>query len=624
MPPQRPDQAVRAGLGVGQRLVQRLGLLDQRRDATGAAAGGDAVRGAVGRGGCVARRAGTSGTGSPMVTSSCGCPTGPAAGTVPPDSMRTASSDGPIADSRPSGCQRYALRPSRQATGSSGPTTCDLGEPQPHRPRQEVAAGVQPHRLAGVAGAAQDQLGDAAPALGAGAHGDRAVEVDGHRRVGGLAAGQPVERPPQEPRVLGVEAEPGGRRLLGGDRLLDAREAGVGPDRQPDRPRPGPEHDVGVRPAHLDRPVAGQPAAGEQRRAADQQVALPGEAEAALDEDLPAVGGDHLAGVALELEAVQGVAGRALVGRRDGLGQGVEQAAGAGLERRRRLGERRQAREIGDGVLAGLGDAPVLPADDGPARRGGLQDDGDVVPALEVGQGVQRQGDRRLGPVGARQDVLDGQVGQEVPDAEADVRVGAEDERGHRPLVGDAQGVAAEDGAQATGLAARDRDHGRGVLQLGDRRSRGTPMGRGELTVTSSWPAPGRGDPVVRQPRTDAATYTSLDVEVEARVAAGALGQRARAVGELAGVEGGLAAPRAVDDQVERLGLAAGRVVGQDREPEAVDGDDRLAGGVGDLVVELGLGHGSLLLVGETTSGPPAARARRPRGRWGRRCEDGS
>ena len=48
---------------------------------------------------------------------------------MPPDSMRTASSDGPIADSRPSGCQRYALRPSRQATGSSGPTTSTSANP---------------------------------------------------------------------------------------------------------------------------------------------------------------------------------------------------------------------------------------------------------------------------------------------------------------------------------------------------------------------------------------------------------------------------------------------------------------------------------------------------------------
>ena len=328
--------------------------------------------------------------------------------------------------------------------------------------------------------------------------------------TGALGASPPGSRSSDRPRnrgVLGVEAEPGGRRLLGGDRLLDAREAGVGPDRQPDRPRPGPEHDVGVRPAHLDRPVAGQPAAGEQRRAADQQVAVPGEAEAALDEDLPAVGGDHLAGVALELEAVQGVAGRALVGRLDGLGQGVEQAAGAGLERRRRLGERRQARELGDGVLAGLGDAPVLPADDGPARRGGLQDDGDVVLALEVGQGVQRQGDRRLGPVGRPAG------GTRRPGRARWCRTRSPASGSARKTSGGTGPLWAMPRAWRRKTARRRRAWRRVIVimvgvsfssVIGDRT--GTPMGRGELTVTSSWPAPGRGDPVVRQPRTDAAT----------------------------------------------------------------------------------------------------------------------
>ena len=79
-----------------------------------------------------------------MVTSSCGCstgptagpvrprcgrPTGPSAGPAPPDSMRTASSDGPIAESQSSGCQKYVLRASRQPIGSPGPTTSTSAKP---------------------------------------------------------------------------------------------------------------------------------------------------------------------------------------------------------------------------------------------------------------------------------------------------------------------------------------------------------------------------------------------------------------------------------------------------------------------------------------------------------------
>ena len=81
-----------------------------------------------------------------------------------------------------------------------------------------------------------------------------------------------------------------------------------------------------------------------------------------------------------------------------------------------------------------LGDAPVLPTGDGPARRRGLQDDAPVVLALEVGQGVQWQRDNLLGPVVAREDVLDGQGSQVVPDAQPVGSVGAEASGGTGPL----------------------------------------------------------------------------------------------------------------------------------------------------------------------------------------------
>ena len=77
-----------------------------------------------------------------------------------------------------------------------------------------------------------------------------------------------------------------------------------------------------------------------------------------------------------------------------------------------------------------------------------------------------------VGRVGARQEALDGEAALVVADPEAGARVGDEDERRDGPLVGDAQGVAAEDGAQAAGLAAGDRDHGGDLLGVGWRSSR--------------------------------------------------------------------------------------------------------------------------------------------------------
>ncbi len=76
-----------------------------------------------------------------------------------------------------------------------------------------------------------------------------------------------------------------------------------------------------VRPT-LDRPAARKRQTGKERGAADEQVAVPGEAEAALDQELPAVGGGNLAGVALELDAVEPrIGSRVSLGRCGGLGQ---------------------------------------------------------------------------------------------------------------------------------------------------------------------------------------------------------------------------------------------------------------------------------------------------------------
>ena len=166
---------------------------------------------------------------------------------------------------------------------------------------------------------------------------------------------------------------------------------------------------MGLGLADRDRLVPGQVAAGEERRAADQDVAGPGEGEAALDQDLAAVGGGDRAGGAPEHQAAQGVAAVVLGGGGGRLGQGVEQPERGLGPRPGRLGEGGRA-DRGDGVLAGPGDAAVGPAGDGAVGGEGLQRDGGLVAALEVGQGLERQGDRAGRGPGRGDGVLDGQV----------------------------------------------------------------------------------------------------------------------------------------------------------------------------------------------------------------------
>ena len=364
---------------------------------------------------------------------------------------------------------------------------------------------------------------------------------------------------------------------------------------------------MGVGPADLDRPVAGQLAGGEQRGAADQQVAVPGEAEAALDEDLPAVGGDDLAGGALELEAVQGVAGRALVGRlrrpRPGRRAGRPgRTPGGG----RRGGERRQAREVGDGVLPDLGDAPVVPAGDGPARRGGLQDDRRVVPALEVGQGVQRQGDRLLGPVGCRAGGTR-RPGRPGGGGRAARRPGRRGGPAAAPApCGRCRAGGGGRRRGAPGLAARDRDHGRGVLRVDVRRPR---AGAGcRRAWEQAWPSAARRGGTPRRRRRGGRSANGASQ-------LGHSARRAGAVGALAGVEGGPGGSGGSrrPGRAPRARGRPGRRAGPRSRGGGRCGATRRCGG--RRAVELGLGHGRAPRGRER---PRAARhARRPGVAWG-------
>jgi hypothetical protein len=136
----------------------------------------------------------------------------------------------------------------------------------------------------------------------------------------------------------------------------------------------------------------------------------PGEVEPGADQELAAVGGDDLVARPLELDATQVVPGRVVGARLGRLGQGRQQLRRAGRPGRRQLGHLAGAVERGDVILARLRDAPVRPADGGPAWGRGFEDDRRIGRALEVSQGVERDGDGRRRPVAARLDVGDGQV----------------------------------------------------------------------------------------------------------------------------------------------------------------------------------------------------------------------
>ena len=214
----------------------------------------------------------------------------------------------------------------------------------------------------------------------------------------------------QEAGILGIQLDPRGHCIRGRDRFLDSWKAGVLLDLVPDRPGTDPENHVGVRLADLDGLVVVEGLAGEDRRTLDQEVAVPGEAEAGPDEQLMAVGRDDLVHRATELHAVQGIPAASSVQIAAASASAVSTSAEMPGPRRRGLGEGLDLAEGRYRVFADLGDAVVLPADDGPVGLDCLQDDRAVVPAFDLREDLEWYGKRVELPVAARRDVLDGQV----------------------------------------------------------------------------------------------------------------------------------------------------------------------------------------------------------------------
>ena len=197
-----------------------------------------------------------------------------------------------------------------------------------------------------------------------------------------------------------------------------------------------------------------QPPAPEQRRGRHQQIVVPGKRKPSLDQNLPAIRGDDLAGGPAQLKTTQRIPRRAAIRGRGRLGQHVERASRAGFPGIGQAGERWQAGKLGRGELLDLGDAPVLPAGHDLIGPRSLQNDRSVLGALQVGQGVQGQAQGLRDALGASEDRLDGQMGLMMSDAEPDGRVGDKDQRGHGALVGDTQSMPAEDGPEPPGLSA--------------------------------------------------------------------------------------------------------------------------------------------------------------------------
>ena len=61
-------------------------------------------------------------------------------------------------------------------------------------------------------------------------------------------------------------------------------------------------------------------------------------------------------------------------------------------------------------MFTSLGNPVILPADEGPVRLGGLEEDRAVVTALDLGKHVERDGNRIELAIVPRLGVLDGQI----------------------------------------------------------------------------------------------------------------------------------------------------------------------------------------------------------------------
>ena len=107
--------------------------------------------------------------------------------------------------------------------------------------------------------------------------------------------------------AVGAEAGSGWTAKMDLEVGLDVGVAEAHPDLAADRPRARPKENVGVGPAGPHGPISRDRGAAEDRHGVDQDLIAPREREARPDQELPTIGRDDSAEIAVECETVDRV-----------------------------------------------------------------------------------------------------------------------------------------------------------------------------------------------------------------------------------------------------------------------------------------------------------------------------
>jgi hypothetical protein len=212
-----------------------------------------------------------------------------------------------------------------------------------------------------------------------------------------------------------------------GDDRIDGGVAACAVDAQQERPRARHDGDVAYAAAQPDGGGALHLAAAEGRHARHQHVVLPRQGEACLHQQLPAVGGDHLARLAAQQHAADRQPRRLPTRGPGGLGQGDQEVVGHRDELLRPGGERRHAVGRDRLNLRRPGHAAFVPGRPALAEGDLLQQNRVIAAALELGQQAGAEG-YGVGRPLTGQVVADGQVAVEGVQGQAALACAAQEQ----------------------------------------------------------------------------------------------------------------------------------------------------------------------------------------------------
>jgi hypothetical protein len=269
----------------------------------------------------------------------------------------------------------------------------EVTEPDVQGTDQVGAVQTQTQRRAVDAGPRQRHLPPTLDFASIRANADALAEVERHRLVLLIPAGQLRQDFHQEANIVVRQPETSSEGGRVRNDALNVRVAAGPVDAELELPTLDSDADVTVRASHTDRLLVPQVAQAEGGNARHQHVIVEGEVVAALDEQLSTVRGDDLSGTTAQLQADQReprrLASRASVG-------GVEGREETGRHRcpsRRQFGQCRHTVGCYGVELPGVGRATIVPACHAFADVNWFEDDEVTAPSLELLQGVGAEGE---------------------------------------------------------------------------------------------------------------------------------------------------------------------------------------------------------------------------------------